>query len=88
MPQASTSFDANVLLTKLHNAENAGEISASAIENIRNWLTQPRYAEYAPQVAEHIQSQKWQTLAMSSGRSFHLEPVDAEKNVSDRFKCH
>ena len=62
MPQSVTSFDTDEILTKLQDAEKTGHISASAIENIRNWLTQPRYAEYASQVAEHVQLEKWQAL--------------------------
>ncbi len=62
MPQTVDSFDTNEILTKLHEAEISGHVSASAAENIHNWLTQPRYAEYASQVAEHVQSEKWQAL--------------------------
>lgn len=40
----------------------AGKLSVSAAENIRQWLTEPRYAEYAPQVAEHIVAAKWKEL--------------------------
>ena len=31
-------------------------------KNIRTWLTEPRYAEYAPQVAEHLAAGKWKEL--------------------------
>ena len=31
-------------------------------EHARQWLTEPRYAEYAPQVAEHIAAGKWKEL--------------------------
>jgi phosphomannomutase len=37
-------------------------LSPSAAENIRRWLTEPRYAEYAPQVAAHIAAGKWKEL--------------------------
>ena len=40
----------------------AGRISAQAAANIRLWLTQPQYAEYAPLVLEHIASAKWAML--------------------------
>jgi phosphoglucomutase/phosphomannomutase len=46
----------------LEMAHAAGKLSASATENIRKWLTEPRYAEYAPQVAEHIKAGKWKEL--------------------------
>ena len=31
-------------------------------QNIRAWLTEPRYAEYADEVAAHIAAGKWQVL--------------------------
>ena len=34
----------------------------TAAENIRAWLTEPRYAEYADEVAAHIAAGKWQAL--------------------------
>lgn len=39
-----------------------GRLTPSARENIRRWLTEPRYARYAAEVAEHIQQEKWQKL--------------------------
>src|SRR4029453_4450695 len=47
---------------KLDEAVAAGNLTPSAAENIRRWLTEPRYAEYAPQVAEHIAAGKWKEL--------------------------
>lgn len=38
------------------------QLSPSAAENIKAWLTQPRYAEYAEQVIEHVTAQKWHEL--------------------------
>ena len=35
---------------------------ATAAENIRAWLTEPRYAEYADEVAAHVAAGKWQEL--------------------------
>ena len=49
-------------LQRLDAAAAAGKISASAAEHIRQWLAEPRYAEYAPQVAEHIAAGKWKEL--------------------------
>ena len=39
-----------------------GKISDTAAKNISAWLTEPRYAEYASQVAEHITAGHWQQL--------------------------
>src|SRR6188768_1295022 len=49
-------------LAQLDRAAAAGHLSQSAVANIRAWLTEPRYAEYSPQVAEHIAAGKWKEL--------------------------
>src|SRR5688572_27100817 len=49
-------------LQHLAAAVTGGKVSPSAAKNIRRWLTEPRYAEYAPQVAEHIAAGKWKEL--------------------------
>lgn len=51
-----------VLLAAVDQAATDEKITAGARENIRVWLTEPRYAEYADQVAEHIEGEKWQAL--------------------------
>lgn len=50
------------MLDEVQQAVKDGRLTASAAENIRAWLTEPRYAEYAPEVAEHIAAGKWQEL--------------------------
>lgn len=57
----SGSADAS-LLQSLQAAQAAGKLTASAVTNIRQWLTEPRYARYAGEVAEHIRSEKWKQL--------------------------
>jgi len=52
----------NPLVAAVEQAVAAGKLSASAAKNIEAWLTEPRYAEYAPQVAEHIEHERWQQL--------------------------
>jgi phosphoglucomutase/phosphomannomutase len=49
-------------LAALDAAQAAGKLSAAAAENVRRWLTEPRYADYAAQVAEHIAAGKWKAL--------------------------
>ncbi len=49
-------------LADLEVAANAGRLSAGAARNIRQWLTEPRYAAYAPAVVQHIADGKWQLL--------------------------
>lgn len=60
MPTSSSSSSA--ALKEVQAAAEAGKISATAAKNISAWLTEPRYAEYAPQVAEHITAGHWQQL--------------------------
>jgi len=62
MSAQRTTLDAPGALAKLENAVARGEITRKALENIRAWLTEPRYAEYAPQVIRLIGSGKWKDL--------------------------
>src|SRR3954464_9705252 len=39
-----------------------GKLSGPAATNIRVWLTEPRYANYVPEVAAHITAAKWKEL--------------------------
>ena len=55
-------MNADSALAQLDSALAGGQLTPSAAANIRNWLTEPRYAEYAPQVSEHIAAGKWKVL--------------------------
>jgi phosphoglucomutase/phosphomannomutase len=50
------------ILAKIDQAVAQDKLTASAAGNIKAWLTEPRYAEYAPQVIEHIESDRWREL--------------------------
>ena len=50
------------LLTEVDQAVAAEKLTASAAENLKAWLTEPRHADYAPQVADAINAGDWQTL--------------------------
>ncbi len=52
----------NSALESLDTAAREGKLTDGAVKNIRAWLTEPRYAQYAPQVAEYIDQKKWQEL--------------------------
>lgn len=56
------SIDTVQLLSQVQAAAKEGKITDGAVENITAWLTEPRYSEYAAQVAEHITSQMWKEL--------------------------
>lgn len=55
-------FDSSAALSQLDQAASQQKLSAGAVANIRQWLTESRYAAYAPQVAEHIAAGKWKEL--------------------------
>jgi phosphomannomutase len=55
-------FDLIKALAELDSASANNNLSSSAAVNIRTWLTEPRYTDYATQVAEHIAAGKWKEL--------------------------
>ncbi|MEX1039185.1 MAG: phospho-sugar mutase [Pirellulaceae bacterium] len=62
MDNSDTALDIKSWVAQVDQAATDGKITPAAAENIRIWLTEPRYYRYAPQVAEHIQDGKWQAL--------------------------
>lgn len=50
------------LLPLVDQAVADGKLTAPAAQNLKAWLTEPRYADYADEVATHINAGKWQTL--------------------------
>jgi phosphoglucomutase/phosphomannomutase len=55
-------FDLTAALAQLDAAARDGLLSPGAVENIRVWLSEPRYAEYAPQVFQHLVERRFQQL--------------------------
>jgi phosphoglucomutase/phosphomannomutase len=56
------SFDLNATLSRLADGLAAGKLTGEAATNIRAWLTEPRYGDYAAEVAGHIAEGKWKEL--------------------------
>jgi phosphomannomutase len=50
------------LHTKIHQAVADGKLTLGAETNLTAWLNEPRYADYAPQVAAAVEAGDWQTL--------------------------
>lgn len=50
------------VLNSVQQAVTDGKLSKSAAGNMRAWLTEPRYAAYADEVAAHVDAGKWQVL--------------------------
>lgn len=55
-------FDRTIALAQLETAVANGKLTASAAENIRTWLNEPWYGEYADQVAAHLAAMKFKEL--------------------------
>src|SRR5262245_47742098 len=49
-------------LAALDQAAADKKLTADSVTMIRRWLTEPRYAEYAPEVAAQIAAGKWKEL--------------------------
>ena len=49
-------------LTNWQPPRGGGNCLPEAVVNIRAWLTEPRYAQYAPQVVEHMAAGRWKQL--------------------------
>jgi len=54
--------DTSSLLRQVDDAAAAGHLTAAAAAHIRVWLTNPHYAEYVAEIAQHIHSGQWKQL--------------------------
>ena len=52
----------STLLEAVASAVQDEKITSAAAENIRQWLTEPKYAEYTDPIAKHITTGQWQAL--------------------------
>lgn len=55
-------LDIQLLLDAVKLAVEAGKLSSNAFENLKNWIEQPKYAKFLPQIVKHIQEEQWQEL--------------------------
>lgn len=62
MSPDSNSFDIDFVQEALNEAMREERISATAVENLKIWLKEPRYSDYADQVVEHIRQAQWDEL--------------------------
>jgi phosphoglucomutase/phosphomannomutase len=62
MTQSSAAFNSDAALSQLAAGERERLVSTSAAANIRAWLSEPRYLQYAPQVAELLAQGRWKEL--------------------------
>ncbi|MGL4512158.1 MAG: phospho-sugar mutase [Lacipirellulaceae bacterium] len=50
------------LLESVQQAVDGGKLTPSAADNLRGWLTEPRYADYAAEVGALVERADWKTL--------------------------
>jgi phosphoglucomutase/phosphomannomutase len=60
--ESSTAFDLTTALAELDAATASAKVTPDAARMIRVWLTEQRYAEYAPEVARQIAARMWKQL--------------------------
>ncbi len=60
MPE--TAIPAAELISQAQVAVSAGKLTPGALKNLSAWLTEARYADFAPQVADQIRAGNWQQL--------------------------
>ncbi|MDX1945078.1 MAG: phospho-sugar mutase [Pirellulaceae bacterium] len=58
----SSQFQFAATLAQVATAAEAKQLTPSAAANLRLWLTEPRYAQYSPQVADLVAAGKWKEL--------------------------
>src|SRR5687768_14788107 len=49
-------------LQLVNEGVHSGQLTEGAATNIRRWLTEARYASYAPEVADHLEKRQWKQL--------------------------
>ena len=62
MSEDPATLDVTTALNQIEQAASEGHLSDGAVENLRHWLTEERYADYLPSVLRHIAERKWQAL--------------------------
>lgn len=55
-------LDLSIALKNLELASQEGKLLPTAVANIRKWLVEPAYAQYAPEVARHLAAGKFREL--------------------------
>jgi len=92
MSETRPTYNSSAALAELEKAATEGKLCEGAVTNIRIWLTEPRYAEYAPQVAEHLAAGRWKQLDSvfwtvipfgTGGRRGRMYPVGSNA-INDR----
>ena len=59
---SASSLSIDDALASARRAASEGMLTASALENLTAWLTQPRYGDYRTAILDHIQAADWKKL--------------------------
>ena len=59
---ADTTFETQKYIDRAEKAHADRQISEPALQNLKNWLTEPKYSQFVPDICQHIDSQQWQKL--------------------------
>ncbi len=62
MNNATSPFDLEQAIADIQAAHANNDLTESAVENIKIWLTDKRYSDYASDVAQHIADKRWNEL--------------------------
>ncbi|MEX2285471.1 MAG: phospho-sugar mutase [Planctomycetaceae bacterium] len=62
MSQVANNEHFGAAMAAVEQAKAAGRLSASAVENIKRWLTEPQYRVYAPRIVQLVDKQDFKTL--------------------------
>ncbi|QDV11699.1 Phosphoglucomutase [Rosistilla oblonga] len=62
MTQTAPTITVETALAQIATAHTAGKLTAGAVENLRAWLSEDRYAAYRNDIVRHIEDEKWQKL--------------------------
>lgn len=57
-----SSLSISEALVAVDKAAASDRITPAAVANLKQWLTEPKYAEYVPEIIQHISTDQWQTL--------------------------
>ncbi len=62
MSESAGSLTVEQAWEAVQRAAQQGQLSSTAAENIRRWLTQDQYAPYRPELLDHIAQGRWDVL--------------------------
>lgn len=62
MTDQSTTLETKDYIQRIREAFKKEQLTEGSVENLICWLTEKRYAQYAPAIMEHIDAENWSAL--------------------------